>query len=222
MKDLLTIVIPSKNESMNLIKTISSIDSGIRIIVADCSTDDTRDLLNIHYPNVEIIDGGLPSIARNLGSKLVETKYILFLDADMNISEIDLELINLEMSVRGLLLSTCKITTKGKYKLIYELFHPIQRIISKFTPFAVGGFMLFNTEEFRRLGGFNNEDKFAEDYHLSMKVDPSNFHIFSDKVYTSDRRFRNKSVWYMIQLMVRCWFNRNNDDFYKKDYDYWK
>jgi len=222
MKDLLTIVIPSKDESMTLIKTLSSIDSDLRVIVTDCSTDDTRDLVRLYYPSVEIIDGGLPSVARNLGSKLVETQYVLFLDADMDISKLSLESLVLKMKRSNLLLSTCKITTSGKYAYIYDLFYPIQELISRFTPFAIGGFMLFNTEEFRRLGGFNNEDKFAEDYHLSMKVDPDRFHIFSERVYTSDRRFRNKSVWYMVRLMVLCWFNRKNDEFYKKDYNYWK
>ena len=82
--------------------------------------------------------------------------------------------------------------------------------------------MLFDRNEFIKLGGFNEQDKFDEDYHLSMKVDPKKFKIFSYVAITSDRRFRNKSVWYMVKLMTRCWFNRNNDEFYKKDYNYWK
>lgn len=222
MKELLTIVIPCKNESTNLIQTISSIPFDFKVVVADSSTDNTRDLLKEHFPEVQIVEGGLPSVARNNGSQLVSTPYVLFLDADMDISEVDLELILLEMVGRDGHLYTCQITTKSNYKWVYKIFYPIQKIISQFTPFAVGGFMLFKTEEFRRLGGFNEEDKFAEDYHLSMKVLAKKFKIYPDKAFTSDRRFKNKSVWYMVKLMTSCWFNRNDDEFYKKDYDYWK
>lgn len=222
MRELLTIVIPCKNESTNLIQTIDSIGFDFKVIVADSSTDNTRELLKEKYPQVEIVDGGLPSVARNNGSRFVNTPYLLFLDADMDISKVDLELILLEMVGRDDYLLTCQITTKSHYKWIYKIFYPIQKLISHWTPFAVGGFMLFKTEEFRRLGGFNEEDKFAEDYHLSMKVSAKKFKVYPDKAYTSDRRFKNKSVWYMVKLMMRCWLNRNNDEFYKKDYDYWK
>ena len=82
--------------------------------------------------------------------------------------------------------------------------------------------MLFKKSEFDRLNGFNEDDKFAEDYHLSMKVDPKKFKIYNKTILTSNRRLKNKSIFYMIKVMTRCWINRNNDDFYKNDYDYWK
>lgn len=226
MDKLLSIVIPCKNESFGLIKTIDSIKSlggNYTIIVADCSTDDTLELLNKYHPEVIVTEGGLPSIARNRGAKLCNTDYILFLDADMDISKICLNDIIIEMIAEKRLLATCSITVKNLfYKLPYLVFDVVQRIISLRTPFAVGGFMLFDRKEFVRLGGFNEEDKFAEDYHLSMKVNPKRFKIFRYSALTSDRRFRNKSVWYMVKLMTRCWINRHNDEFYKKDYNYWK
>jgi len=221
----LTIVIPCKNESMGLIKTIDIIKSlgKFKIIVTDCSTDDTRQLIKKYHQDVLIIEGGLPSIARNNGAKLCKTDYILFLDADMDISRVNLNDMIIEMMSEKHLLSTCSLTVKNIfYKIPYLIFDLVQRVISYKTPFAVGGFMLFDRNEFIKLGGFNEQDKFAEDYHLSMKVDPKKFKIFSYVAITSDRRFRNKSVWYMVKLMTRCWFNRNNDEFYKKDYNYWK
>jgi len=226
VEKLLSIVIPCKNESFGLIKTIDSIKSlggNYTIIVADCSTDDTLDLLNKYHPEVIVTEGGLPSIARNNGAKLCKTDYILFLDADMDISKTSLNDMIIEMMSEQHVLSTCSITVKNIfYKIPYLIFDLVQRIISHKTPFAVGGFMLFDRNEFIRLGGFNDQDKFAEDYHLSMKVDAKKFKIFNQTVITSDRRFRNKSVWYMVKLMTRCWINRNNDEFYKKDYNYWK
>ena len=82
--------------------------------------------------------------------------------------------------------------------------------------------MIFDTKEFERLGGFDENDVFAEDYHLSMKVHPKKFKIYSNRIKTSNRRLKNKSIFYMARLMIRCWINRKNNDFYKQDYNYWK
>ena len=229
LKDNLTIVIPCKNEGLGLSATLTEIlayHDECNIVIADSSTDNTLEYLDKFNfstnKNIKVVKGGLPSIARNNGFKEVKTPYVLFLDADMDISKVPLKQMVAAMINRDIKLATCNITTFNlKYALIYKVFDLVQWIISFKTPFAVGGFMLFNSQYFKELGGFNEEDRFAEDYHLSMKVKPKWFKIFNYYAYTSDRRFKNKGFWYMAKLMVRCWFNRNNDDFYKKDYKYW-
>jgi glycosyltransferase involved in cell wall biosynthesis len=179
----------------------------------------------IHYlsnADIKIVKGGLPAVARNNGFKHVKTPYVLFLDADMDVSKLPLKQMVAAMINRDIKLATCNITTWNlKYALFYKLFDLVQWIISFRTPFAVGGFMLFESNYFKESGRFNEEDRFAEDYHLSMKAKPKHFKIFNYYATTSDRRFKNKGFWYMCKLMIRCWLNRNNDDFYKQDYNYW-
>jgi len=229
LKDNLTIVIPCKNERLRLSATITEIiayHDECNIVIADSSTDNTLSYLDqfgfSKNENIKVVKGGLPAIARNNGFKEVKTPYVLFLDADMDVSKLPLKQMVAAMINRNIKLATCNITTWNlKYALFYKIFDLVQWIISFKTPFAVGGFMLFNSEYFKELGQFNEEDKFAEDYHLSMKANPKSFKVFNYYVYTSDRRFENKGVWYMCKLMVLCWFNRNNDDFYKQDYNYW-
>jgi glycosyltransferase involved in cell wall biosynthesis len=224
MKDLLTIVIPSKNEGYGIFSTLHSLACqkhlmGVRVIIADSSTDTVSKELLTYFPkhllDIKIIEGGLPSVARNNGAKLAKTPYILFLDADMVVTkpiqiypEYDLV--------------TCKVRTTDNYKYVYYVFDMIQRIAKYVSPFAVGGYMLWNREKFEELRGFNEMDKFAEDYHISMKVAPSKFHISSQVCMTSSRRFRNKGLWYMIRMMARSWWNRNNPEFFTDDYGYWK
>lgn len=221
----LSIVIPCKNEEDIIIETLNSIRGmkKYRVIVADCSIDNTRKLIKKHDPSIEILEGGLPSIARNKGASLVSSEFLLFIDADMNISKLNLDDILSDFKKKDLHLATCKITVNGVfYKIPYFLFYIAQKIISLKTPFAVGGFMLFKKEIFDQLGGFNEDDKFAEDYHLSMKVSPKKFKIYSKSILTSNRRLKNKSLFYMIKMMTLCWINRYNDEFYKNDYNYWK
>jgi len=231
MNKQLTIVIPCKNESSLIIETLIFIlgqTEKFKIIVADSSTDkESIDLLKKfqkkYKEQIKIIGGGLPSVARNKGAELVDTPYVLFLDADIHIKQDDLivKCLN-EMIVGRYDLLTCKFKTlDGKFDWIYKIFNVVQWVSSKTTPFALGGFMLFKTETFNKLKGFNNEDKIAEDYHLSSKIAPSKFRVANLFVYTPSRRFEKKGLWYMIKLMVMCWWNRNNDDFFKQDFNYW-
>ena len=48
------------------------------------------------------------------------------------------------------------------------------------------------------------------------------FKIANNFAYTSSRRFDKKGIWYMIKLAWKSWLNTNNDEFFKKDFNYWK
>ena len=92
MKDpLLSIIIPTYNDCVNLKKNIRSIltqsfDSYEIIIINDCSTDDTNiylatiDNKRIFYENLSQNKG--PGYARNIGIKKARGKWISFLDSD--------------------------------------------------------------------------------------------------------------------------------------------
>jgi glycosyltransferase involved in cell wall biosynthesis len=228
----LTIVIPCKNESNIIDTTLSLLNQqnnieNVSVIIADSSTDSTtfelESRVNDRF-NLTIVQGGLPSIARNNGVKKVTTPYVLFMDADMFI--IDSKL--LEQSVKIMkkeklhLLTTKVRTTTGEYNYTYKSFDIIQKIIKPFTPFCLGGFMLFDTEEFNKLGGFDESIKVAEDYLLSKKVKPSKFKIINKHIFTTPRRFKNKGVLYMVKLMIQSFIHRNNKQFFSKHNTYWK
>jgi glycosyltransferase involved in cell wall biosynthesis len=89
--DKITIVVPCKNEENYIHHLLDSLRSqnigDTRVIIADCSTDATRQVIknNSIGLNVEIIDGGPVSIAKNNGARLVTTPYILFIDADVRL-----------------------------------------------------------------------------------------------------------------------------------------
>ena len=224
LSNKLTIVIPCKNEGRGILDTLEALNCFTgKIIVADCSTDNTRELIKAFDPTIEIIDGGLPAIGRNLGAKASKTKFILFIDADMIVDFDVIESAIFAMEQNKLDLLTCKITVPElRYKVLYWLFNIIQLGLSRFTPLAIGGFMMFRRSTFNKLGGFCEQDTLAEDFHLSIKVKPRKFKILNKTVLTNSRRFRNKGVTYMVKLAILSWVNRNNPDFYKNDRGYWK
>lgn len=229
MNTQLTVVIPCKNEGKGVIDVIKLIREQIdcHIVIADSSDDQGSILLlkkySSIYKGILIVKGGLPSTARNNGAKAVTTPYILFIDADTYIFNPFLIQGCLDVALLGKYdLVTCKFKTDRSYAWIYRIFDIVQWFTSFTRPFALGGFMLFKTETFNKLGGFNEEDKVAEDYRLSSKIKPKKFKIVDGYVYTPGRRFDKKGVWYMIKLMWKSWINRNNDEFFKHDQNYWK
>ena len=232
MNKQLTIVIPCKNEGRGVIEVLKLIRKqqlDCQVIVADSSDEEGSILLLRKYQAnsimpIRIVPGGLPSIARNNGAKSIRTPYVLFLDADIYLKDSSLITKCLTTAIGGDYdLVTCKFRTlNGDYNWVFRLFNIIQKVSSKFTPFAIGGFMLFKTEVFRAVGGFDEEAKVAEDYLLSTKIKPSKFKIVNREVYTSSRRFESKGVWYMIKLMLASWWNKNNPEWFREDHNYWK
>ena len=75
LSDNITIVVPCKNEENYIAHLLMHLRQqsigNTRIIIADCSTDNTREIIQIMKGelNVEIIDGGPVSIAKNNGAQ---------------------------------------------------------------------------------------------------------------------------------------------------------
>lgn len=232
LSKFLTIVIPCKNESKTIDETLTLLNfqdniENVEVIVADISDDGTTHQLEVRNQdkfNLKIIQGGLPAKARNNGAQLVETPYVLFIDSDMFLLDSSLLIDSIkEMRLHKFDLLTTKVrTTSGKYNYVFRTFDMIQRISKSISPFCLGGFMLFRTDTFNELGGFDEQAQVSEDYLLSKQVEPKKFKILNRTIFTLPRRFDNKGILYMLRLMVRSFLNRNNKEFFSNDNTYWK
>jgi glycosyltransferase involved in cell wall biosynthesis len=232
LSKLLTIVIPCKNEGITINQTLSLLNfqngiNGVKVIVADSSDDETTYHLenrNRDYFNLDIIQGGLPSKARNKGAERATTPFILFMDADMMILDTNLlqECMDIIMNERLDLLTTKVRTTNGKYNYVFRTFDLIQGITRYITPFCLGGFMLIRKSTFITLNGFDEEAKVAEDYLLSKQINTNKFKVYRKTIFTLPRRFENKGLWYMTKLMIQSFTNRNNKGYFTNHNSYWK
>ena len=232
IKDKLTIVIPSKNEGVTLYECVCYIAGqhdieGTKVIISDISDDEMslryikNTISDFKYTlNIEVIKGGYPAEGRLNGSKLVKTPYMLFLDSDIMLTHRN---IIKDVTQYDMDLTTVPFVTDVKWDWVFRMFDLFQWISTLLgTPFAVGGFQLWKTETYWKLGGYNKDEIFAEDYSLSQKVNSKNFKIHrTDYVYTSPRRFKKKGVLWMFKIMIKSYLNRNNPEFFKKSHGYW-
>jgi len=233
LSDKITIVIPCKNEEKYigwlLLQLRNQMIGSTRIIIADCSTDNTRKVIESTKGklNVEIIDGGPVSVAKNNGARLVTTPYILFIDADVrffNINTIrdavdEIESHNLDLIG---LYAKCY-DSDIRAQIGFMLFNFVNRIMSYKVPFAVGAFMLTRRDKFEEYGGFAENYGTSEDFFLSKKYDIKKFKLVKHYFGQDSRRFQKMGYFGMASYLIKNFWNRNNDGYWKKtDYSkYW-
>ena len=224
ISDKITIVVPCKNEENYIYHLLDSLHSqnigNTRIIIADCSTDNTRQVIkdNIGSLNVEIIDGGPVSIAKNNGARLVTTPYILFIDADVRffkdtaisdsvdiIESDDLDLIGLNIK---------SYDNDLRAIIGFTIFNVINHVLKYFSPFAIGAFMLTRRDKFEELGGFPEKTVTSEDYFLSRMYSPKKFKIVNHYFGQDSRRFKKMGYFGMGWYLIKNFINRNNKKYW--------
>ena len=218
--DKITIVVPCKNEENYIHHLLDSLRSqnidDTRVIIADCSTDNTRQVIrdNSIGLNVEIIDGGPVSIAKNNGARLVTTPYILFIDADVRFFKdtvIQDSVNKMELKKLHLIGLNIKCYDKDiRAKIGFTAFNVINHTLKFFSPFAVGAFMLTRKDKFEEYGGFPENFSTSEDYFLSRKYSPKKFRIIKHHFGQDSRRFRKMGYMGMAKYLTKNFINRNN------------
>jgi glycosyltransferase involved in cell wall biosynthesis len=226
LSKLITIVVPCKNEELyihHLLDSLRKQDIGAtRIIIADCSTDNTRQVIqnNSQNLNVEIIQGGPVSEAKNSGAQLVTTPYILFIDSDVRffkptvihdavkaMEEHDLDLIGLNAKCYD----NNIIASIG-----FSIFNLINNVLKYFSPFAVGAFMLTRRDRFEEYGGFPEKFATSEDFFLSRMYSPKKFRILNHHFGQDSRRFKKMGYFGMAVYLIKNFINRNNKEYWAK------
>lgn len=234
LKDKITIVVPCKNEENYIHHLLGSLRlqniGDTRVIIADCSTDNTRQVIrdNSFELNVEIIDGGPVSIAKNNGAKLATTPYILFIDSDVRffsntvINDCVDEMENEDLDLIGLKIKCYDGDIRTQ--IGFMLFNTINSIMKYKVPFAVGAFMLTRTDRFREYGEFPQKYETSEDFFLSKKYDTKKFKLMNHYFGQDSRRFKKMGYIGMAWYLIKNFWNRNNENYWNKiDYSkYWK
>jgi glycosyltransferase involved in cell wall biosynthesis len=210
IRNMLSIIIPTKNEERYLPKLLDSIKlqclSDLEIIVSDAhSIDKTRDIA-LGY-GCRIVDGGEPSFGRNNGAKYSKGEMLIFIDADSIFPPYFLkkglqEFYDRNLDVAGTL--QAPIPTGRKIKDIqYKFFIELANKFMKLTQYTKRPFMqscMFAKKEIHeKLGGFDEELVFGEDSDYAKRAKTTakgKFGILETpgKVWFNMRRFENEGI----------------------------
>jgi glycosyltransferase involved in cell wall biosynthesis len=220
LSEKITIVVPCKNEERYIHHLLDSLRQqdidDTRVIIADCSTDNTRQVIkdNKGTLNVEVVEGGPVSLAKNNGARLASTPYILFIDSDvrffkptvihdavkaMETEDLDLIGLNIKCYDNNILA-----------QIGFTIFNIINNVLKYFSPFAVGAFMLTRRDRFEEYGGFPEKFPTSEDFFLSRQYNPKKFRILSHHFGQDSRRFKKMGYFGMAAYLIKNFINRNN------------
>jgi glycosyltransferase involved in cell wall biosynthesis len=173
---MISIVIPTKNEELHLPKLLASIRLQTvqphEIIVADAkSTDRTREIAASY--GAIVIDGGMPSVGRNIGARCATGEMILFLDADVELRDPTfLEKSIAEFKERGLGLATCDVFPLSDAYIdhfMHKAYNKYARAWGSLFPHAPGFCMLVKRDSHNKLGGFDESVVFCEDHDYARR-----------------------------------------------------
>jgi glycosyltransferase involved in cell wall biosynthesis len=202
--------------------------SSTRVLVADAnSTDKTSEMVMSFRDrlNVSVIRGGVPSVGRNQGAAQADTRYILFLDADIELADRSLVRRCVERAQNKQLhcVTTNILCEEGTWldRTFYAVNDLFQYLSYLHRPFATGMFMLFDRKRFWELGGFNEQILFAEDYRLSQQVERQRFAVVRGGVYTTNRRLKKMGYLRVGWLFLWTAMNYWNEKYFLRDHKYW-
>ena len=228
MVEELSIVIPARNEERLLPRLLDSLlrqdwdgMSRTPVAVADAgSTDGTREVALGFRPrlNVVIIPGGMPSVGRNAGARASQSRYILFVDADIELAEPTLLRRALAAMERKRLacLTTDILCREGRFsdRMMYAVNNLAQRLSRLHRPFAA----------FEALGGFDEQALFAEDYQLTRQFPAARFATVRGGIYSTNRRFCKTGRLRMMKMFVTAYLHGGDQDFFRREshQSYWK
>jgi glycosyltransferase involved in cell wall biosynthesis len=228
-----SIIIPCKNEENyigNLLESIHNqtvVNNQTPIFIADAnSTDNTLEIINSFKDklNIKVIEGGYPSVGRNRGAAFARTKYLLFLDADVqlggeNFIKKALDLAN----KKDLYLVTSYIKCpEGNlfdkfFWLIYGLFLLLNKIIG---PVSAGMMMFCNRDFFNSVGGFDEHIILGEDVEMAKAAPRNKFGVINAHILIDNRRFQKMGylktiLSYILAFTSKKFRYRQNTYYFK-------
>ena len=159
---MLSIIIPTLNEEKNLPNLLKSIErqglsnpEKLEIIVADAGSQDrTREIAKEF--GCKVIKGGLPAKGRNEGAKVAKGDLLLFLDADVVLTENCLKEALKEFQERNLAVASCLFKNSSQPKAVnficQKIFNFPVCLLENILPHSIG-FILVKKIFIKKLEG---------------------------------------------------------------------
>ncbi|MBN1850641.1 MAG: glycosyltransferase [Deltaproteobacteria bacterium] len=227
----LTLIVPTKNEAVNIDRFLDSVPIHIKMIIVDASCDNTREIiLRKSRPVIHTIhDEGNIATARQLAAEHAVTEWLLYSDADVCFDENYFDILaNLPLSEHHGGLMGAK-HSRDRYRRYYQLFsHWLRWCCALGLPSASGSNMLVRRQALLTVGGFDLSLSCNEDSELMYRIHRLGYKVAYEgrlKVYEFDHRRLDRGLMRKTaHSIIRCallacgW----NSMIRKHDWGYWR
>lgn len=207
----ISVIVPTLNERELLPQLLETLKKqtfqDFEIIVADAgSTDGTVEIAG--DAGAKVVAGGLPGVGRNRGSAVARGEFLFFFDADVVLPSDFLEKAYGEMEEKFVDLATCEFRPQSELRLdrvLFQLSNLFVKINQKLNPRAAGFCIFISARLFRRIRGFDETVKLAEDHDLverASKFRPLHF-LQSTHLFVSVRRLEKEGRFSLIEKYMQ-------------------
>jgi glycosyltransferase involved in cell wall biosynthesis len=206
-----SIVIPTLNEENYVGSLLSDIARQTRkadeVIVVDGKSQDATASVVERFPDVDLLIDA-PSVAnqRNLGGRKASGDVLIFLDADVRLSETFLERFLERIEQRNLDIA-CPIYLPYRSILLIKVIHAYLNVVfvalQRVLPSGGGHCIAVRREVFHKSPGFDPNLKVGEDVALVRKLSKGHrFGIVAKQIFVSDRRYKEEGVGRMLTKIL--------------------
>jgi glycosyltransferase involved in cell wall biosynthesis len=221
----ISVIIPTLNEEKFLPVLLESLQKqtfkDFEVIVADAgSSDKTAEIARSYGANV--VPGGMPGPGRNRGAEVATGEYLFFFDADVWVPENFLENAYKEMEEKFIDLATCEFKPQSDLQLdriIYALGNLTVKLNQSWNPRAAGFCIFITRRLFKRINGFDESVKIAEDHDLvgrATKFRPLYF-LTSTYLTVSIRRLEKEGRFALLEKYAQVELHLLTKGSIKKD-----
>lgn len=139
----------------------------------------------------------MPARGRNSGARLARGKFLIFLDADVILPSGFLENVVAQIKEKNADIATVRQepVTRKKTDIFYHNFYNLwQKAMERVDPHAVGTCIIVKRDLFRKIGGFDESIKLAEDHALARKAfkHGARFKVLDERIFVSVRRLNKE------------------------------
>jgi len=206
MVSILSVIIPTLNEERHVGALLSGVASQTRapdeVLVVDAGSEDGTVSVVGRFPGVTLLAGSPPVVAgRNLGGKSARGDVLIFLDADVRLERRFFEGFLEEFEDRRLDIA-CPLYVPHRSTLairsVHTFFNLLFKASEKLMPSGAGHCTAVRGELFRKSKGFDPSLKFDDIELVRRLARGHRFGIVSERVYVSDRRYKEHGVLKMV------------------------
>jgi glycosyltransferase involved in cell wall biosynthesis len=198
----LSVIIPTLNEERHVGSLLSDVAAQSRrpdeVLVVDAGSTDGSVPVVRRFSFAKLLEGESPvACGRNLGGRSATGDVLIFLDADVRLTEGFFEGFLEEFERRGLDVA-CPLYVPYRSTLMVEGFHALFNTLFKVSqgvlPSGAGHCIALRGDVFRGSRGFDPNLKF-DDIELIRRLSRGRrFGIVEERVFVSDRRYRENGA----------------------------
>jgi len=214
--EMISIIIPTLEEENYIGKTLARLAKfipEIEIIIVDGSSKDkTIEIAKRYTDKVFRINERGISKAKNIGAKHAQGDILVFIDADVFVSDDFLPRVVKIFQNPDIVAATCKIMP-AQPKLLEFIYFSLLNLVIRFSIKAMpktkfkfgsgpGGFFAVRKKEFLKFGGFNEKISCLEDVDITFRLfEFRKFEFAEDLViYESMRRIRKLGLFKILRV----------------------